>query len=188
MKTRRRSVSEESRSAAGRTLSERISKEYPAFGAAVARKGPVAVYLASEEEIDLKDFIASALSSGCALAAPRWNGGEYELVRLRDPDRLETGPHGISEPPAGPVVRPQEVRAWLVPGLAFTADGRRLGYGGGWYDRLLADAPDGVPKIGVAYDFQIVDSLPVEEHDIRMTAVTGFIRGNCLGKQKKNNE
>jgi 5-formyltetrahydrofolate cyclo-ligase len=58
-----------------------------------------------------------------------------------------------------------------VLGLAFTRDGRRLGYGGGWYDRLLADAPRGAEMLGVAYSFQVVEDLPAEPHDITLTAV-----------------
>jgi 5-formyltetrahydrofolate cyclo-ligase len=81
------------------------------------------------------------------------------------------GPHGILEPSAGPVVRPRDVRAWLVPGLAFTRKGGRLGYGGGWYDRLLCKVPKRVPKIGIAYAFQLVDELPTEPHDICLTSV-----------------
>ena len=63
------------------------------------------------------------------------------------------------------------MRAWLIPGLAFTRDGGRLGYGGGWYDRLLKRAAKRAPKIGIAHGFQIVDELPTEPHDIRLTLV-----------------
>ena len=171
MKARRRAVTPVARAAAGRALSERLFVSHPALGAAVSQKGPIAVYLASKEEIDLTDFISSALSFGCVLVAPRWNGAEYELVRLTDQGSLVAGPHGILEPPAGAVVRPKDVRAWLVPGLAFTKDGLRLGYGGGWYDRLLKDVSPDIPKIGVAYSFQVVDELPSERHDIRLTDV-----------------
>ena len=174
MKARRRAVTPVARAAAGRTLSERLFVSHPALGAALSRKGPIAVYLASKDEIDLTDFISSALSFGCALVAPRWNGTEYELARFTDLGALVAGPHGILEPPAGPVVRSGDVQAWLVPGLAFTKDGLRLGYGGGWYDRLLAGVPKRVPKIGVAYSFQAVDELPREPHDIRLTDVVCY--------------
>lgn len=171
MKARRRAVTPVARAAAGRALSERLFVSHPALGAAISKKGPIAVYIASKDEIDLTDFITSALSFGCVLVAPRWNGTDYELVRFASFDALVAGPHGILEPPAGPIVRPKDVRAWLIPGLAFTKAGARLGYGGGWYDRLLANVPECVPKIGVAYLFQIVDELPVESHDILLTDV-----------------
>ena len=171
MRTRRKAVTPEARAAAGKELSRRLFVENRALGAAISAKGPIAVYLASKEEIDLADFITAALSVGCAVVAPRWNGTDYELVRLQDFATLVKGPHGILEPPAGPAVRPEDVRAWLVPGLAFTKDGGRLGYGGGWYDRLLCRAAKQTPKIGIAYGFQLVDELPTEPHDVRLTSV-----------------
>lgn len=58
----------------------------------------------------------------------------------------------------------------IVPLLAFTADGHRLGQGGGHYDRWLAEHPD-VPAIGLAWDCQIIDNLPVEDHDRALAAV-----------------
>ena len=171
MRARRKAVTPEARAAAGKELSRRLFVENRALGAAMSAKGPTAVYLASKEEIDLSDFIAAALSFGCAVVVPRWNGTDYELVRFSDLATLVKGPHNILEPPAGPVVRPEDVRVWLVPGLAFTQDGGRLGYGGGWYDRLLARAAKHAPKIGIAYGFQIVNELPTEPHDIRLTFV-----------------
>ena len=58
-----------------------------------------------------------------------------------------------------------------MPGLAFTRTGARLGYGGGWYDRLLAAADPSAVLLGVAYPFQMVEDLPSEPHDIRLTDV-----------------
>ena len=171
LRTRRQAVTPEARAAAGKELSRRLLVEDRALGAAISAKGPIAVYLASKEEIDLADFITAALSVGCAVFAPRWNGTDYELVRLQDFATLVKGPHGILEPPAGPAVRPEDVRAWLVPGLAFAKNGGRLGYGGGWYDRLLCRAAKQTPKIGIAYGFQLVDELPTEPHDVRLTSV-----------------
>jgi 5-formyltetrahydrofolate cyclo-ligase len=59
----------------------------------------------------------------------------------------------------------------IVPGLAFTARGDRLGQGGGWYDRFLAGVRPGCRTIGVGFVEQIVDALPVEVHDIRLDHV-----------------
>ena len=62
-------------------------------------------------------------------------------------------------------------KVWVVPGLAFTRKGARLGYGGGWYDRFLAAADPSAVLLGVAYPFQMVEELPSEPHDIRLTDV-----------------
>ena len=136
----------------------------------------VAVYLASADEIDLTSFIEAALKRGTRLVAPRWTGETYELAELRglSPYDLRPGPHGILEPVVSKV--DAAPTSWLVPGLAFTRDGRRLGYGGGWYDRLMADAPASAKKVGVAYSFQVVEELPSEPHDILLTDV--ITKGN----------
>lgn len=174
MRARRKAVASAARIAAGEELSRRLFADERELGAARAQKGPIAVYLAAKDEIDLTAFISAAQRTGCEIVAPRWNGVDYELVRLSDAAALVKGPLGILEPAEGPVVPPEDVRAWLVPGLAFTKDGARLGYGGGWYDRLLCRAAKTVPKIGIAFEFQVVDDLPTEPHDIRLTSVVSW--------------
>ena len=135
--------------------------------------GAIAVYLASPDEIDLSGFILEQLKCKATVVAPRWNGETYELAKVKglsDAD-LRRGPMSILEPAEADIVKPAEVEVWVVPGLAFTKNGNRLGYGGGWYDRLLASASKWAHKIGVAHEFQIVDNLPHEPHDIKMDAV-----------------
>ena len=141
---------------------------------AISKRQPIAVYLASRWEIDLGDFISTVLRQGGKIVAPRWTGKDYDLAEIAalDEEYLVAGPMGILEPRGNlPRVAPSVVGVWLVPGLAFTRDGRRLGYGGGWYDRLLADVSPRVPKLGIAYDFQVVDDLPHAAHDILLTGV-----------------
>lgn len=72
-----------------------------------------------------------------------------------------------SEPPPDP----DHVDAVIVPGVAFTADGRRLGQGGGWYDRFLPRLRPGTPTIGVAFAPQLVDDIPTEPHDVVLDLV-----------------
>ena len=134
---------------------------------------PVAVYLSSDGEVDLDNLICDLLRSGAKVVSPRWNGREYELSEIvsLSPSGLREGPHGIREPAERKIVDPEDVSTWLVPGLAFTISGKRLGYGGGWYDRLLSRASSGSRKIGVAHGFQIVDDLPAEPHDVSMSEV-----------------
>jgi len=59
----------------------------------------------------------------------------------------------------------------IVPGVAFDRKGHRLGFGAGYYDRFLPKLRPGVKKIAVAFEVQLVDSVPAEEHDIRMDAI-----------------
>ena len=133
--------------------------------------GAVAVYLASPDEIDLSEFIIEMLDRGVKVVAPRWNGETYELAKLKSLSEsdLRRGPMNILEPAEAEIVKPSEVAVWIVPGLAFTIQGDRLGYGGGWYDRLMADAKGF--KIGVAHEFQIVKNLPHEPHDIPLIRI-----------------
>lgn len=130
--------------------------------------------MAFGHEPDLTDFLAAWLAAGGALYLPAFDPttGVYGLTAVTDlSTQLVAGHYNIREPlPELPKIHPPYgkdlVNAWLIPGVAFTRDGRRLGRGAGFYDRLLAGA-DGV-KIGVANDCQIVETMPVSPHDIRM--------------------
>jgi len=138
-----------------------------------APSGAVAVYLAVRGEADVSAFAAELMGRGIPVAAPRWNGATYELAALEGLDArfLRAGPMGVPEPAEPRIVPADAVACWLVPGLAFTPDGRRLGYGGGWYDRLLAGARRGAIKLGIARPFQMVAEIPEGPHDVRMDDV-----------------
>lgn len=169
MRAMRRNLPPGVRAQAADAICARLAAD-PAVAAAAStpgRRGVIAVYLASPDEIDLSGFICEMLGRGAALASPRWNGDTYELARLAglSDDDLRRGPMNILEPAVAETVPPGDIAVWIVPGLAFTAGGKRLGYGGGWYDRLLAAASEDAVKIGVAYDFQMADDLPGAQHD-----------------------
>ena len=175
MRRRRRDVTPEQRKAASEAICAKLGAD-GALGGRIdspADGSPVAVYLASPQEIDLSPFIRKMRTVGAKVVAPRWNGEIYELAALKglDEAHLRQGPMGILEPAEAEIVSPKEVGVWLMPGLAFTRNGKRLGYGGGWYDRLLTDAPKGSLKLGIAHAFQVVDDLPSESHDILLSKV-----------------
>ena len=165
MRERRKALTPEERTAASEVICAKL--------VALQLKSPIAVYLASTQEIDLSPVIRKMLAMGVKVVAPRWNGETYELAVLKglDEAHLCKGPMGILEPAEAEIVSPKEAEIWLVPGLAFTRNGKRLGYGGGWYDRLLTDAPKGSLKLGIAHAFQVVDDLPSESHDILLSKV-----------------
>ena len=177
MNARRKELAADQKAAADAAICEKL-KARRDIGVMVDSPGnglPLAVYLASPDEINIDPFIEYMLRAGVEVVAPRWNGETYELAKLKglDEKNLRLGPMGIREPVDADVVEPKEVSAWIIPGLAFTRGGKRLGYGGGWYDRFLASAPKDAAKIGVAYSFQIVDDFPAEPHDIPLTDVVG---------------
>ncbi len=170
MRQRRRAVPAATRSRVAEAICERLLT--------LPLGGVVAVYLAGADEIDLSPFVAAARARGVHLFAPRWTGETYALADLEGltSAHLRVGPQGILEPRLpfqgkGVVEATRLPTAWLVPGLAFTRDGGRLGYGGGWYDRLLAAADPKAQTLGIAYEFQLVEALPSEPHDIRLTGV-----------------
>lgn len=169
MRTERKALASEVRKASDAA----ISRELCARVEKGVLRAPFAVYLASPDEIDLKDFISFLLERGEKVVSPRWNGEAYDLAVLEgiDDSCLRVGPMSIKEPAEAKIVPPSEVMTWIVPGLAFLPDGGRLGYGGGWYDRFLADKAPSAVTIGVARPFQRVAELPIEPHDIRLDEV-----------------
>ena len=128
------------------------------------------VYLAMPDEIDLSACITRCLEGGVHVCVPRidWDRKELTPVTITSLDAIRTGRHGVPIPPAEAPIAPAP-DVVLVPGLAFDERCQRLGRGAGFYDRFLADLP--ARAVGVAFDFQIVASLPTDEWDIPLDAV-----------------
>jgi 5-formyltetrahydrofolate cyclo-ligase len=106
---------------------------------------------------------------------PRIEAGGMTFFEVESPGELVPGPWHprICEPVFDParLVPPEKIDLILVPGLAFTRDGWRLGRGGGFYDRYLASLSAGAMKLGVCFQCQLVESLPAEAHDQRVHAI-----------------
>lgn len=134
----------------------------------------VAGYCALPDEACVDAVLAEVCRSGRRLCLPRFSRsrGVYTLVAVpRFPADLVAGHYGIREPRPGlralaPRSRRSRRLAWLVPGVAFSPDGGRLGRGRGYYDRLMAGA-EGF-RIGIAFSWQLLAGIPVEAHDVRM--------------------
>lgn len=176
MRLRRKSLSAEERKLAADDICRKLLDDdtlLSTLDAATGRRAVIAVYIASQFEIDINAFISELLLRGICAVAPRWNGQAYELCELTGLSgcHLRPGPMNILEPVERRIVKPDTVDAWIIPGLAFTRDGIRLGYGGGWYDRLLSGARTDSLKTGVAHHFQLVDSIPAGIHDIGMDRI-----------------
>lgn len=99
---------------------------------------------------------------------PRVNGVNLEILPYES-TRLELGSFHIEEPTGDDVVDPDEIELIIVPAVAYDRRGNRLGRGKGFYDRLLQSTK--ATKIGVGYDFQLLDELPTEKHDVPMDFV-----------------
>ena len=142
-------------------------------------------------EVAIGPLNRAILGRGGTLLLPRVDPASRLLgiFRVRDLDRdLVPGTWGIPEPDPGrcaPV--PDPAPDWiLVPGLAFDRAGRRLGYGAGYYDRLLARLP-GVPRIAVAFSIQLVDQIPVDAHDLPVDILVTETQLTQLGSDQGNN-
>lgn len=133
----------------------------------------VLAYTATPEEIDPAPAIERLQSCGATIAYPRIEAPRVLGLHVVDPGtRLLAGPFGLTEPPAdAPRIEPDEIDAVIVPGVAFDERCWRLGYGGGYYDRLLPLLRADCVRIGVAYDEQVLETIPAEEHDVRLHAV-----------------
>jgi 5-formyltetrahydrofolate cyclo-ligase len=104
---------------------------------------------------------------------PRVEEAELRIHRVETWDDLVRGRFQVNEPHAmhHPVVDPSSADLVLVPGVAFTRSGIRMGRGGGFYDRFLASLPAEIPRIGVCFHCQLVDQIPQETHDVPVDAV-----------------
>jgi 5-formyltetrahydrofolate cyclo-ligase len=145
--------------ACGRLLAERAAQE-------------LASYWSLPDELDLRDLHAAWWAAHRRVWLPRaLPGGELRWHALTSPHGLRRGAFGIME--ADPAHAPEAPlpphAAIVVPGLAFAADGRRLGQGGGYYDRVLA-SHTGL-SIGVGFACQRCDEIPHEPHDRAVRAV-----------------
>jgi 5-formyltetrahydrofolate cyclo-ligase len=121
-------------------------------------------------EVDLRPLMERLRQRGVGVAIPCFDA-EREVYRAAlvpaDTKLLCAGKQGILEPTAPEWVLNKEIDFWLVPGLAFDWNGNRLGHGGGWFDRILESARKAC-LCGIAYSWEMVDSVPGERHDIQM--------------------
>ena len=157
----------------------------PAPLAALAPEGAtVGLYHATGAEAPGGAYARWFLENGRAIALPRFAAKDaaMDFAAWRDPfadGDLEPGPHGIAQPGADAEARQPDVV--FVPLLGFTDRCERLGQGGGHYDRWLAAHP-GAIAIGLAWDCQLCETLPIEPHDRPLHAVvtpTRFYQGNA---------
>ena len=129
-------------------------------------------YAAHGTELSVDPALDVLLAAGVTVCLPWVDGPLLGLGAITDLGDLAPGWRGLREPalPRRPV-RPQAVDAVIAPGVGFDLHGNRLGYGGGHFDRLLARLRRGVPVIGVAFDEQVVDRVPVASHDLGVTVI-----------------
>lgn len=158
--TRRDALPAETRARAAARLAEaglRALRDRRAIADAV-----VAGYMPFRSEIDPLPLMRALADAGARLALPRMEGAHLALHTFAFAEALLPGPYGILEPSeTTPTVAPDII---LTPLLAFDAEGGRLGYGKGFYDRLFAAHPNAL-RVGLAFVEQRVEKVPRAPHD-----------------------
>ena len=127
-------------------------------------------YLPYNQEVRTVPMLEQAMKEGKRVAVPKCYGDEMRFIYMDDLSKVEKGYANIPEPIADDPVADDKTALVLMPGMAFTKDGKRMGYGGGFYDKFLASEPDH-PTVALCYDFQLVEDLPTEEYDIPVDCV-----------------
>jgi 5-formyltetrahydrofolate cyclo-ligase len=158
----------------------RVSKSSAIAAALAARDdfasaGTLLLTLPFGSEWDTRPLIQAALKRGKRIALPRVNAGSrmLDLCAVTDvANDAVSGFRGISEPGAHCELLPVGAIDWvLVPGVAFDPEGHRIGYGGGYYDRLLALLPSNARRVAGAFEVQVVDRVPAAAHDLAIDAL-----------------
>ena len=127
-------------------------------------------YLPYNQEVRTTPMLQQAMLDGKRVAVPKCYGDEMRFIYMDDLSKVEKGYAGIPEPIEDGPFADDPTALVLMPGLAFDAEGHRIGYGGGFYDKFLAMEPDH-PTIALCYDFQMLEYLETEEFDIPVDCV-----------------
>ena len=158
---RRDAMGEEARSEAGRAVCN-LLEDWLEFKASRL----ILTFMPMRAEVDLVPLMKRHPEKRWGVPRIVERPSPHLLFHLYDPQRLVQHRFGMKEPDPGvPLVRPEDVEIALVPGLAFTRSGLRLGYGGGFYDRYLSRYPPPV-VVGVCYEGQILEEIPRAEGDV----------------------
>lgn len=122
-------------------------------------------------EVQTKNFIIKAIEGGKRIFIPKMVNGTREMkaIEIDSLENLQPDNWGILEPKTfeGEIDK-QFLDLIIVPGVVFDRRGNRIGYGGGYYDRYFSDLNSAIKKVVLAYDMQVVESLVIEEHDVKV--------------------
>ncbi|MDO4754390.1 MAG: tRNA 2-thiouridine(34) synthase MnmA [Bacillota bacterium] len=175
----RRNMEEEARMRYSSLVAREVHAKY--------RQKLVCSYIAFRGEVDLKSLHELILSQDRILLLPYVDGDRMLFCEVKDLENLVVSRMGIPEPD------PKRSKIWsyeeiwaadplvLTPGVAFTRDGGRMGYGGGFYDRFFAVSRGRGTKVGICYRMQLQETLPLEDHDIKVDDVVYAPKKVVLG-------
>lgn len=136
----------------------------------------ILVYLSKDGEVGTDNLLSRAFELGKRVCVPVVDptSKELRISELPGPEvSFRLGNFGVREPAEEDLnfVPPNQIDLVVAPGLAFDRRGGRIGYGKGYYDRLLSRLGSHVPRIALAFDFQVLDAVPQDENDIRVNVI-----------------
>jgi 5-formyltetrahydrofolate cyclo-ligase len=141
------------------------------------RAQTVLFYLDVRSEVRTRNDLGKALASGKKIVVPYCVDGELELFHLESEDELSVGMYRILEPKpelrtvAAKRVDVDDIDLIIVPGVAFDRRGGRTGHGKGYYDKMLEHARHDTPLVALAFECQLFDEIPMQDHDVFMDKV-----------------
>jgi len=134
----------------------------------------VHIYVSAvNNEVDTLGLILRMFDERKRVAVPKCDSDSGEIVNIEitSLDELSPGHYGTMEPPLSQekIIKPETLDLVIAPLLAFDRNGGRLGFGGGYYDRLIAKCK--CPVVGLAYSFQEINAVPSEKHDRKLNVI-----------------
>jgi len=168
----RREIREKKRAMTPELIEEKSFQLGERFAASELYRNAKTVYgyLPYNQEVRTVPMLQQAIRDGKHVAVPKVYGDDMKFIYITDFERIAKGYAGIPEPIDDGPVADDPTALVLMPGLAFDPQGHRIGYGGGFYDRFLAQEPQH-PTLALCYDFQMREQLETEAFDIPVDCV-----------------
>jgi 5-formyltetrahydrofolate cyclo-ligase len=161
------------------SIEEKDKKDRSIFNKVVNNKQyieaeTIMAYVSFGLEVDTISIIKNALDNNKIVCVPKIINKKdgMKAVKIEKLEDLIKNKFGILEPLSfDKEINGKDIDLFFVPGLAFDKNGGRIGYGAGYYDRFLKNSKDNSLKIGLAYDFQVIDNVPMAENDIYLDII-----------------
>lgn len=128
-------------------------------------------YVSLPSEVPTFKILKKVLSDKKILVVPKTVGEDIIPVRVENLENLSPGAFNVLEPSSSESYNIEDLEVIIVPGVAFNTNRHRIGHGKGHFDRFIKSLPDKVLKVGLAYDFQIIDEDFIDEWDEEMDII-----------------
>lgn len=142
----------------------------------------ICLYMPVNNEVDITLLADDAWEDGKTLWLPKTSENMMGFFKFNHDTALSAGTYGVLEPVSDEKLEPDAETLVLMPGVAFSPDGGRVGYGGGYYDKYL-NKWDICKTAAVCFSFQILEELPMEEHDVKPDIIV--CETGCINEYNK---